>query len=221
MNLPVGLQFAEFACEGHAIEPACGDWPNSTAHHRGSWIWHGGCWVVAGLPSDGDSTPMMDWYEILHSGGDPWVIVTRLLFAVVLGAAVGWDREQAGKSAGLRTHMMVAMGAATFALLAFEGGDTMDERYGDRGVDPMRVLQGIVGGLGFLGAGSILKSRNGQEVAGLTTAASIWVAGGLGAAAGMGAVVTGALGAVLSLLILRVVHAIEVAAGKRTEGDDS
>lgn len=152
---------------------------------------------------------MIDWDDLLYGGGDPWTIVARLLFAVVLGATVGWDRERAGKDAGLRTHIMVAMGAAIFALLAFEGGAVMVERYGARGVDPMRVLQGIVGGLGFLGAGSIIKSQSDKEVSGLTTAASIWVAGGLGAAAGMGAVLTGLLGAVLSLLVLRALTFFE------------
>jgi putative Mg2+ transporter-C (MgtC) family protein len=160
---------------------------------------------------------MPDWDSWLRVGRDTWVVVGRMLFAVLLGAAVGWDREQAGKSAGLRTHMMVAMGAATFCLLAFEPDEEMLERYGDRGVDPMRVLQGIVGGLGFLGAGSILKSQDQKEVAGLTTAASIWVAGGLGAAAGMGAVAIGILGAILSLVILRVVHLLEVAARRRNQ----
>jgi putative Mg2+ transporter-C (MgtC) family protein len=151
-------------------------------------------------------------YDLIHQGGDPLVIVVRMLLAVFLGAIVGWDRELAGKSAGLRTHMMVSMGAATFSLLAFEGGEAVAERYGDRGVDPMRVLQGIVGGLGFLGAGSILKSRNEKEIEGLTTAASIWVAGGLGAAAGFGAIVLGLLGAVLSVIILRAMHILEKAA---------
>lgn len=147
---------------------------------------------------------MNDWTALVVS--DPAIIVARMLFAVALGAAVGWDREQAGKAAGLRTHMMVAMGAAIFTLLAFEGGKGMDQRYGTGGVDPMRVLQGIVGGLGFLGAGSILKSEKQHHVDGLTTAASIWVAGGLGAAAGIGSVLLGILGAALSLIILRVVR---------------
>jgi putative Mg2+ transporter-C (MgtC) family protein len=154
-----------------------------------------------------------NWYPILQEGGDPAVIVVRLLLAIAVGALVGWDREQAGKAAGMRTHMMVSMGAAIFSLLAFETGGAMAQRYGSGGIDPMRVLQGIVGGLGFLGAGSILKSRNQQEVAGLTTAASIWVAGGLGAAAGVGAVVIALLGALFSLLILRAVVALEKALG--------
>lgn len=155
---------------------------------------------------------MKDLYALVHEGGDPLVITVRLVLAVLLGAVVGWDRERAGKAAGLRTHMMVSMGAAAFSLLAFEGGEAMVDRYGDRGLDPTRVLQGIVGGLGFLGAGSILKSQDDKEIAGLTTAASIWVAGAIGAAAGMGAIVIGSLGAFLSLIILRVLHWLEKAA---------
>jgi putative Mg2+ transporter-C (MgtC) family protein len=152
---------------------------------------------------------MEAWYLRISDGGDPAVIASRMLLALVFGAVVGWDREQAGKAAGLRTHMMVSVGAATFSLLAFEDGAALAEQHGKDFMQPTRVLQGIVGGLGFLGAGSIIKSRSEEDISGLTTAASIWVAGGLGAAAGMGALVTGALGAALAVVILRVARGLE------------
>ncbi len=113
-----------------------------------------------------------------------WIVISRLLLAALCGAAVGWEREWHKKSAGLRTHMLVALGAASFTLGAVrfvenppDGADSLD-------LDPTRVVQGIVGGIGFLGAGAIMQSRGSVE--GLTTAAGIWVMGAIGVACGLG-----------------------------------
>lgn len=134
-------------------------------------------------------------------------ILERLMASLVAGALIGWDRERKSKPAGLRTHMLVTLGAATFCVMAFEVGAALSERYGERGVDPMRVLDGVVGGIGFLGAGSIIQARG--RVQGITTAAGVWMAGALGAACGVGAYKLAALSAVLAFLVLTVLAKVE------------
>ena len=134
-------------------------------------------------------------------------IAMRLLCAVLLGGLIGWDRERREKPAGLRTHMMVTLGSATFVLLAFEVAAEVSSQYGSVGLDPTRVLQGVVGGIGFLGAGSIIQSRG--HVKGVTTAASLWVSGALGAACGMGAYLLAVVTAALALVILSVISRLE------------
>jgi putative Mg2+ transporter-C (MgtC) family protein len=134
-------------------------------------------------------------------------LAQRLLAALFVGALVGWERERKNKPAGLRTHMLVTLGSATFCIMAFEVGAAMADRYGDSGLDPMRVLQGVVGGIGFLGAGSIIQSHG--NVRGVTTAAGVWIAGALGAACGVGAYVLALISATLTLLVLSVVGWLE------------
>ncbi len=105
-------------------------------------------------------------------------IAARLISAVLCGGAIGWEREAHNKPAGLRTLMLVALGAASFTLITMvliEQSPTLD---------PLRVVDGVVGGIGFLGAGVIIQSRG--AVLGITTAAAIWVVGSLGVACGMG-----------------------------------
>jgi putative Mg2+ transporter-C (MgtC) family protein len=113
-------------------------------------------------------------------------VALRLGVAILIGGLIGYDRERSEKPAGLRTHMLVALGSASFTLLGFEVGAHLSPRTGE-GFDPTRVLQGVIGGIGFLGAGAIIRSQG--QVSGITTAASVWVAGALGAAAGVGAYV--------------------------------
>lgn len=127
----------------------------------------------------------------------------RLLVAVVLGGLLGWDRERIGKPAGLRTHMMVTLGAALFVLLGVELLMEYSARVEDAQLDPTRVLQGVVGGIGFLGAGSIIQSRGGVE--GVTTAASVWVTGAIGAGCGLGYYSLAAIVAGVSLVTLNIV----------------
>lgn len=140
-------------------------------------------------------------------------IISRLSIAAVLGAVIGFDRERHDKPAGLRTHMLVALGSATFVLLAFEVGAELVDRYGEGALDPTRVLQGVVGGIGFLGAGSIIQARG--RISGVTTAASVWMAGALGAAAGVGAYVVALVATVLTVLILTTLRRFERAVHKR------
>jgi len=99
--------------------------------------------------------------------------------ATALGAGIGYQRERAGKVAGLRTYMLVSAGAALFTLVSIYG-------FSGTVVDISRVAAGVVVGVGFIGAGVILRGRRDEEVAGLTTAATIWVTAAIGLAAGAG-----------------------------------
>ena len=123
-------------------------------------------------------------------------ITVRLLIAAILGGILGYEREQKGKAAGVRTHMLVALGAALFVLApSMAGADAQALS---------RVIQGIVAGIGFLGAGTILKG-NGKDtshVKGLTTAAGLWMTAAIGTAAGMGREATALISTVLALLVL-------------------
>jgi putative Mg2+ transporter-C (MgtC) family protein len=106
-------------------------------------------------------------------------MVVRLLLAAVFGGLIGAEREAVGKAAGLRTHMLVSLGAALFVL-------TLAQR--DVAGDISRVIQGVAAGIGFIGAGTILKHQSEERVTGLTTAASIWLTAAVGVAAGIGSI---------------------------------
>lgn len=126
-------------------------------------------------------------------------MVLRLLLAVVLGGIVGWERQMARKPAGLRTHLLVCIGAALFTLASI---------YGFEGGDPARVAAGIVAGIGFLGAGTIIRSGEGILV-GLTTASSIWAVAAIGMVAGTGLYILAAVGTVVMLIALRIFKRFE------------
>jgi len=123
----------------------------------------------------------------------------RLTIAVFLGAIVGAERQLAGQSAGLRTHVMVALGSAVFTLagIATAGGDLQQVT---------RVIQGVAAGVGFLGAGAILRMDGDTKVKGLTTAGSIWVAAAMGTSAGLGEYALAASATIASLLVLVVLR---------------
>jgi putative Mg2+ transporter-C (MgtC) family protein len=106
-------------------------------------------------------------------------MILRLLLAAALGAGIGYQRERAGKVAGVRTHILVSTGAGLFTLVSIYG-------FGGAGVDISRVAAGVVVGIGFIGAGVILRGQREEEVAGLTTAATIWITAAIGLAAGAG-----------------------------------
>lgn len=106
-------------------------------------------------------------------------IILRFLLATAFGAGIGYQRERAGKTAGVRTHTLVSSGAALFTLVSIYG-------FGNGVVDISRVAAGVVIGVGFIGGGVIFRGARGEEVAGLTTAADIWVTAGVGLAVGTG-----------------------------------
>ena len=137
-----------------------------------------------------------------------WTIAARLGLAILCGALLGWERELQRKPAGLRTHMMVALGAAAFTLVTLNLTYT-DLKTGDElaPVDPARTIAGVIGGIGFLGAGTIIQSRGSVE--GITTAAAIWVMGAIGVACGIGNYTLAATTTGLALLILSGVGWVE------------
>jgi putative Mg2+ transporter-C (MgtC) family protein len=122
-------------------------------------------------------------------------LLLRLGLAAALGGIVGYQREIVGRAAGLRTHMLVALGSAFFVLLPVQAGMSL--------ADLSRVLQGLTTGIGFLGAGTILKREG--HIEGLTTAAGLWLTAAVGIAAGMGREMSAVLGTVLAVIILVLV----------------
>jgi putative Mg2+ transporter-C (MgtC) family protein len=144
------------------------------------------------------------WDVIVHelASGIPsweqWVRASvRIVLAGLLGAIVGLQREAWKKPAGLRTHMLVAMGCAVFVFAVLETGAS------DESVS--RVIQGIAAGIGFIGAGAILKIPQQREVEGLTTAAGIWITAAFGMAVGLGRLGSALTSAVLAFVVLEVV----------------
>ena len=133
--------------------------------------------------------------------GEATRIVLRLGMAVILGGLLGFERERSGKAAGLRTHMLVALGAAIFVLVPLQGGMEVG--------DLSRVLQGVIAGIGFLGAGAIIKLSDEREIHGLTTSASIWMTAAIGVAAGMGREATALVSTLLALFVLAVLRRVE------------
>jgi putative Mg2+ transporter-C (MgtC) family protein len=128
-------------------------------------------------------------------------VLVRMLLAIFLGGFLGWERQHEGKSAGMRTHMLVALGAALFVLVPQEGHMQT--------ADLSRCIQGIAAGIGFLGAGCILKLSDQHRVEGLTTAASVWFTAAVGVAVGMGWLWPAVLGVTLAWLVLNAIHHLE------------
>lgn len=144
------------------------------------------------------------WEQVFPRLGDPvhlTRVTVRLFAAVILGAIIGFERQHEGKQAGMRTHMLVALGAALFALVPLEGEVKMS--------DLSRVIQGVAAGIGFLGAGTILQLNEEHKVKGLTTAASIWLTAAVGLAVGVGYLWPALLSVILGWMILSTVHHIE------------
>ena len=123
---------------------------------------------------------------------DPEILV-RLLLAAVVGGIIGYERKRLNKPAGLRTHMLVSMGAALFTIVSITSFSN---------VDPSRVVAGIVTGIGFLGAGTIFREKD--TIKGLTTAASLWAVAAIGITAGIGEYAIMATATVLVILILQL-----------------
>jgi putative Mg2+ transporter-C (MgtC) family protein len=130
----------------------------------------------------------------------------KLVVAALLGGLVGLDRELRNKPLGLRTNMLMAIGSCAFALIVMDLVDMF--RRADLGqIDPSRVIQGIIEGIGFLGTGAIIQSRG--QVLGATTGASIWVVGAIGIACGFGLYLHAALLAFIAFFILTVLGFVE------------
>lgn len=144
------------------------------------------------------------------------IFVLRVAVALVLGLVLGLDREAKNAPVGVRTFALVSMGAAAYTMLTLQLGEIAAERV-DLVVDPSRLIQGLIGGIGFLGAGAIIGSRSEHRVRGIATGAAIWVAGALGVSCGLGlywwaAAVTG-----MALALLLVSEYAEAKFGKRDD----
>lgn len=152
------------------------------------------------------------------------VIVARLLLAALFGAAIGFEREWRNRPAGLRTHVLVCVAAATFAVLTIEivhvpmlNADVAKDAVK---VDPIRVVEAVTAGVAFLAAGTIMFSRG--EVQGLTTGAGLWLAGAIGLASGLGLWQIAGFATLLSLVVLGMLHALEVQTGiSKDKRDDA
>lgn len=125
---------------------------------------------------------------------DQLIMIARVLLAGALSALIGWQREKAHKPAGLRTHILIGLGAALFTVISvnFTGGD------------PSRIAAGVVTGIGFLGAGAIIHRT--RVVEGMTTAASIWVTAAIGLACGAGFYIIAAVTALIVFVVLLLHH---------------
>jgi putative Mg2+ transporter-C (MgtC) family protein len=136
------------------------------------------------------TTGLPDLRQLIH-------VLIRLTAATLLGAVVGFERERARKPAGLRTHMLVALGTCVFVLACTGAGMSLD------GVS--RVIQGIVTGIGFLGAGSILKLNAERDIQGLTTAAGVWMTAAIGIAVGLGSLGIALFSTFFTVVILALI----------------
>ena len=133
-------------------------------------------------------------------------LAVRLLIAAILGAAIGLEREIHEHPAGMRTHLLVALGSAIFTVLSIYGFEGVGQGNVSPTVDPTRIAAQVVSGIGFLGAGAILKY--GTSIRGLTTAASLWTAAAIGMAAGAGEWVIAAVGTSIVIVSLWPLNAL-------------
>ena len=144
------------------------------------------------------------WHELTNGFPDRQrliIVLLRVFAAVLLGAVVGIERERAGKPAGLRTHMLVSLGTAVVVIACQDATMSLD------GLS--RVIQGIVTGIGFIGAGTILKLNEQREIQGLTTAAGLWMTAAIGVAAGLGILGVALIGTLVTVLVLVLEHFID------------
>ena len=144
------------------------------------------------------------WEELSsgwHDVGPLLRLVVRLMAAAILGGVLGVERQYEHKSAGMRTHMLVALGAALFTAAPLLGGVSPE--------NVTRIIQGVASGISFVGGGTILKMTDQHEVRGLTTAANIWLAAAVGIAVGGGWLVPAVLGTLLALVVLFTLRRIE------------
>lgn len=142
------------------------------------------------------------WSELsrgMPEGVNLVVILIRLTAAVILGAAIGYERQRAGKAAGMRTHILVMLGTCVFVVSSYQM--SWD--------GTSRIIQGIITGIGFLGAGSILKTNDQLQIKGLTTAASVWMTAAIGVTIGVGFLGIAIISTVLTLIVLFLLKKLE------------
>lgn len=149
---------------------------------------------------------MFSWQELID-------IILPLIASAALGGVLGLERELKGQWAGLRTHIMVSLGATIFVLVGSKSTETTPSELS-------RIIQGVATGIGFIGAGTIIKLTKQMEIKGLTTASSIWLTAAVGTAVGLKMYMLAVCAVVLSLIVLRGLRTIEgyiIAAGRSTD----
>jgi putative Mg2+ transporter-C (MgtC) family protein len=154
------------------------------------------------------------WHELSNGFPDRdrlVIVLIRVFAAVLLGAVVGIERERAGKPAGLRTHMLVSLGTAVVVIACTDAGMSLD------GLS--RVIQGMVTGIGFIGAGTILKLNEQREIQGLTTAAGLWMTAAIGVAVGLGILGVALIGTLVTVLVLVLEHFINARRNTQNKTD--
>jgi putative Mg2+ transporter-C (MgtC) family protein len=142
------------------------------------------------------------WTELsrgISPGEKLAVVLIRLIAAVLLGAFIGYERQRAGKAAGMRTHTLVMLGTCLFVVTSFQM--SWD--------GTSRIIQGIITGIGFLGAGAILKTDDQHHVSGITTAASVWMTAAIGVTIGVGFLGIAVISTVLTLIVLTLLKKLE------------
>lgn len=163
----------------------------------------------------------IDWWA--GTTTPPLAALLRLVLAAALGAVIGIEREVGGRQAGLKTHMLIAVAAATFTLISFEMFADVSGQAGAN-ADPLRIIQAVTAGVAFLAAGTII--RTADRVRGLTTGAGMWAAGAVGVSAGAGYLILAVLATGVTFVILTVIrwierHFIDRPTVQRDEPDDS
>ena len=161
----------------------------------------GGTWEQIGSTIVAEFSDLNDVKELTR-------ISLRLLVAALLGGLLGFEREQRGKSAGIKTHMLVCIGAALFVLIPQQSGVISQ-------AELSRIMQGIIAGIGFLGAGAILKGDDEKNLKGLTTAAGIWLTAAIGVAAGLGRESSAILCTLLALMVLLIIPKLAGLIGRK------
>jgi putative Mg2+ transporter-C (MgtC) family protein len=141
-------------------------------------------------------TAIADEFSDIPDVGELTRLTVRLLIAALLGGLLGLQREHQGKAAGLRTHILVAVGSAIFMIIPMQ--------IGVQPAELTRVIQGMVTGVGFLGAGTILKAEAEHRVKGLTTAAGIWMTSAIGMTAGLGQEMSAIACTLLALVVFAI-----------------
>jgi len=141
----------------------------------------------------------------LYLPNDWTTIVFKLIFCLLIGGLIGWERQREHKPAGLRTHILVCLGSTLFVMIPFHSPNSS--------MNPSQIIQGIIQGIGFLGTGEILRQsdqeRNILAIHGLTSAAAIWVTAALGASIGAGLYTISIFGVVFTLITLKILKKIE------------
>lgn len=155
---------------------------------------------------------VMDDVATSFSATHPAVAAVRLLIAGLFGAAIGFEREMNHRPAGLRTHILIAMGACLFALVSFEIVELIQTDPGSQTADPLRLIDSVTSGVAFLAAGSIIVS--GGKVQGLTTGAGMWMAGAIGLACGVGKIGLAFMAALMVVIILWLLRPVRDKVGE-------